>query len=857
MKRQTDSRTRSTNRFLLITFAEMVLMCLVIFATMFVYTQKYNDETVDTIGNIYMSEMSYQLRLHFDSIINIKMEQLEHVVAETPDDSGLPTDEIYAELETYGKQREFEHVLLCREDGTLYSVYGDNLSLTYPQYFVSSILEGEQKVASATTSDGAIKWLLFGMPASYPLPDDEKSIAILASMPLDYINETMSLYMDDALIYSHIIQRNGEYVVRNHEDEWETFFERFEALTYSKDGKSSEEILEELKTALKNGEDYFGMINADGGRRHIYCAPLDRTEWYLVTVMPYSTLDQTVEQLAIKRSTITVLIFSLLLLNLLAIYYMYYRMTKKQLLNLEAARNEAERANKAKSEFLSNMSHDIRTPMNAIVGMTAIATANADNPAMVEDCLKKIGLSSKHLLGLINDVLDMSKVESGKMTLHYNPLSLRETTDAIVNIMQSQIKAKDQVFNIIIKDIISENVSCDGVRLNQVLLNLLSNAVKFTQNGGIITLTLRQEASPLGDAFVRTHFIVRDNGMGMSKEFLDKIFLSFSREDNARIDKIEGTGLGMTITKYIVDAMNGKIEVESDLGKGSEFHVTLDLKKLDNPDNKLSLPPCRALVVGSDEELCSITGKLLASLGIDADTAADRNAALDIVTRRHAAGEYFDIVLIDWNMPVTKGLETAKRISELTQRAVDIVLISSADWAEIEPRAKEAGIAGFIPKPLFKSTLYQGLLPFLGGGENSAQEAAAGQSIGEARILLAEDNDLNWEIANELLSETGLCLERAENGRICVDKFLASEVGYYKAILMDLRMPIMNGYEATAAIRQSDRADNDIPIIAMTADAFAEDIQKCLYYGMNAHIAKPIDAREVLRYLERFIKGDK
>ena len=501
------------------------------------------------------------------------------------------------------------------------------------------------------------------------------------------------------------------------------------------------------------------------------------------------------------------------------------------------------------------MSHDIRTPMNAIVGMTAIATANIDNRQQVQNCLKKITLSSRHLLGLINDVLDMSKIESGKMTLNYDQVSLREVMEGIVNISQPQVRAKKQQFNVSIHDISAENVCCDGIRLNQVLLNLVSNAVKFTPDGGVINLSLYEEVSPVGEDYVRIHFQVKDNGIGMSPEFKEKVFESFVREDNARVNRTEGSGLGMTITKYIVDAMKGTIEVESELGKGTMFHVVLDMEKGVVQEQDMILPEWNMLVVDDDRELCESTVVSLKSIGVKAEWTLDGETAVKMVMKHHERHDDYQIILIDWKLPGMNGIETARKISQCVGEDIPILLISAYDWADIENEAREAGIDGFISKPLFKSTLFYGLRPFMTDlDELPERENESEEDLQDKRILLAEDNELNWEVAEDLLSELGLSLDWAENGQICVDKFQASEPGHYDAVLMDIRMPVMGGYEAAHMIRNSGRQDADIPIIAMTADAFSEDIQKCLEAGMNAHVSKPIDAPSVARLLKKYMK---
>ena len=441
------------------------------------------------------------------------------------------------------------------------------------------------------------------------------------------------------------------------------------------------------------------------------------------------------------------------------------------------------------------------------------------------------------------------------MTLIYDQVSLLVVMDSIVGIIQPQIRAKKQQFDVRIYDITSENVCCDSVRLNQVLLNFLSNAVKFTPEGGSIAISLSQEGSPKGEEFVRVHLWVKDTGIGMSEEYKKKIFESFSREDNTRVHKIEGSGLGMTITKYIVDAMGGTIEVNSQMGKGTEFHVVLDLERATVSESDMVLPSWNMLVVDDDQQMCESTVASLGSIGVTADWTLDGESAIKMVKTRHERGDDYQVILLDWKLPGMDGIETAREIRTLMGDEVPIVLISAYDWGEIEDRAKAAGVTGFISKPLFRSTLFYGLRPYTGEPEAGMEKEDEKQlDFAGRNILLAEDNDLNWEIAEELLSDLDLKLERAENGQVCIDKFNASPVGFYSAILMDIRMPVKTGYEAAQEIRALDRPDADLPIIAMTADAFSEDIKHSLECGMNAHVAKPIDMKEVSRLLTKFLK---
>lgn len=613
--------------------------------------------------------------------------------------------------------------------------------------------------------------------------------------------------------------------------------------------------MQELSDAMMKGEEYSAIYEFGGNRQQIFCVTLPYSEWNLVTVLPFGTMNEVIEEMNRSRTMATMLIGAIIALVLLLIFYSYYKMTKQQIKELNEARVEALQATKAKSEFLSNMSHDIRTPMNAIVGMTAIATAHIDDKKQVQNCLRKIALSGKHLLGLINDVLDMSKIESGKMTLTAELISLQEVVEGIVSIAQTQIKAKGQNFNVHIDKIIAEDVYCDSVRLNQVLLNLLSNAVKYTQEGGTIQLSMYQENAPEDKEsnYVRTHVLVKDNGIGMTAEFLEHIFDSYSRADSKRVQKTQGTGLGMTITKYIVDAMGGTLTVESEPEKGTEFHLILDLEKATEQEMNMFLPPWKMLVVDDDETLCRTAVDSLESIGIQADWTLSGEKAIEMVIRHHEMRDDYQIILLDWKLPGMDGITVAKRLRKIIDEEMPLILISAYDWSEFEVEARDAGINGFISKPLFKSTLYHELKKYM-GVDDAMNKIDKDVDLAGRHVLVAEDNDLNWEILKELLTDIGMELEWAENGKICLEKFQASKPGQYDVILMDIRMPIMNGYETTQAIRGLERSDAQaIPIIAMTADAFSEDIQQCLECGMNAHTAKPINLDEVLSLLKKHI----
>lgn len=841
--------------FLTIGFACILIICVVIFVFLADNMNVRTSETMNHVGNIYMSSMNERLSMHFETTIAHRMRQIENVIKSCPPDS-MEYDELNEQITYNAISRDLDELAYYTQNGEFEMIYGGQISIVDPAPFYKSICAGENKVAVGRDNNGK-EIVLIGIPAEYTTSSGEKSRALVAAIAVDYIKQLLALEDNDSLVYSHIIRIDGTFVIGSSNITSNNYFDEIKSLL-SEFGNagSADTFVSELSSAMVKQEVYSNVLFMGNERRHLYCTALPYSEWYLVTVMPYGTLDDVLNEFGNGWLLILLACCGILVLAFSILFAMYIGFSRNQLKELNIAREKAEQATKAKSEFLSNMSHDIRTPMNAIVGMTAIAIANVDDKQQLQNCLHKIALSGKHLLGLINDVLDMSKIESGKLTLTVEQVSLREIMDNIVGIVQPQVKSKNQKFDIFIHNISVETVYCDSVRLNQVLLNLLSNAIKFTPDGGQIHISVHEEPSAKGEHFIRLHLYVKDNGIGMSEEFMTHIFEGFTREDNKRVHKTEGSGLGMAIVKYIVDAMGGTVEVNSKQGEGTEFHVTLDLEKAEVSESEMILPDWRMLVVDDDEELCNSAVASLKGIGISADSALDGETAVKMVREHHEKNRDYQIIMLDWKMPGMNGIETAHEIRKIQTDETPIILVSSAyDWSDIEEEARGAGISGFVSKPLFKSTLYHELKPFMLGGEQPQVDKKAddGDFTGK-RILVAEDNDLNWEIAEALLSTLGFELEHAENGKICVDMFSNSKLDYYDAILMDLRMPVMTGYEATDAIRKLERVDaSEIPIIAMTADAFSDDKKKCLDAGMNAHIAKPIDIHDVAKVLSKFI----
>lgn len=526
---------------------------------------------------------------------------------------------------------------------------------------------------------------------------------------------------------------------------------------------------------------------------------------------------------------------------------------------LQIALETAEQANRAKSDFLSRMSHDIRTPMNAIMGMTSIASSHLNSPERIKDCLGKISVSSKLLLNLINEVLDMSKIESGHMVLAEEEVSLAELVHGVVTMVQPQISAKQLLFNAHINDLSHETVVSDMQRLQQLLLNLLSNAVKYTPENGSITLDINE--IPSGNPGTACYeFIVSDTGIGMEADFLHKIFEPFERANDDKIKMVQGTGLGLSICKSIAALMDGTIEVESVYGEGSRFTARIQLKIQEEPIRPEALAGLSVLVVDDDELICESTCTRLLELGMKADWSLAGEDAVKKVKKAHSSGEDYFAVIVDLKMPGIDGMETTRRIRELVGFDLPIIMISAYDLSDQMDTATAAGANGFITKPLFRSRLIYKLNQFIETGvkENVLEPLPIDQQLYTGkRILLVEDNELNCEIAMELISSTGALVESAKDGSIALDMVKSSAEGYFDLIFMDMQMPVMDGCTAAKAIRDLPRRDvQSLPIIAMTANAFADDRQRTRDAGMNEHLAKPVDMEQLQQVLRKWLSAD-
>lgn len=547
------------------------------------------------------------------------------------------------------------------------------------------------------------------------------------------------------------------------------------------------------------------------------------------------------------------------------IFYMYilhlkYR-TEEEMRSIRADLDVEQRSNAAKSQFLFNMSHDIRTPMNAIIGLTAIAAMDIDKQDKVKSCLTKIASSSRQLLGLINDVLDMSRIESGKVSLNEEDFLLPELIDDFISITQLQALDKGLKMEINVSNLTHERVIGDAVQIRRIMSNIVGNALKFTASGGEIRLTICELPST-AKGYGTYQFVMSDTGIGMSEEFIKKLFLPFERAETSTKSRVEGTGLGMAITKNIVDMMSGQIKVESELNKGTTFTVTLPIKLQTGEEEQCDfsqLCDLRSLVVDDDPIACESTTGMIKEIGMCSEWVLTGSEAVEKVKIAHESVRDYHVVIVDWQMPGMDGVQTTRRIREIVGEELPIIVLSAYDWSDIAEEAQAAGVNAFLSKPVFKSRLYHVMSDLTkedrGGLITDSENVEKAQHF-SGRILLVEDNEINMEIAEEFIRYFGIDIEKAWNGLEAVERIKAVPSDYYDLVFMDIQMPHMDGYEATREIRQFEKEHGNahLPIIAMSANAFIEEINKGYACGMDNYITKPVELETLFGIIKKYLK---
>ncbi|MCR5602721.1 MAG: response regulator [Lachnospiraceae bacterium] len=676
-----------------------------------------------------------------------------------------------------------------------------------------------------------------------PESNSNEAAVLLRVIPISALEQKW-VFPQTELVNAELsmIDANGDYILKGNSFKNSGFFEFYKSYNAT-DPETSKELFDRVTSSTGS----VSMINSHGQECVLAYTPVSATVgWTMLGLVPAKDLNVKNDNWVLFG----VVSVGLLVLFFCDLFYMLY-LNK----HLQITARKAESANKAKTDFLSTMSHDIRTPMNAIIGLTAIAEKNLADVESTREYLRKISLAGNHLLTLINDILDISKVESGKLKLSPLTFSIVETVENLVNISQPMIKEKNIEFSFHINQMEKEYLYTDQLRLNQIYINILSNAIKYTEPGGRVSVDLREEKSNIPDC-IRLTYVVADTGIGMSPEFMENMYKPFSRQIDSRVNSIQGTGLGLTITRQMVELIGGTIECQSEQGKGTTFTVALDIPVADRQREDMQLEPIDVLIVDDDETMLRMAADTLASLGASVEQAGNGLEAIGMIGHRHQSGRDYDVIIVDWKMPDIDGLETISRIRSEIDTNVPILLISAYDWSDIEDKAKAAGANGFVTKPLFRSTLYDKINDLIGKESSSVEPEDDYSDLQGLHILVAEDNDINWEIISAMLSMFGITSDRAVNGRVCVDMINTAEKGSYTLIFMDVQMPEMNGLDATRAIRRLENTwAASIPIVAMTADAFSENIMECMDAGMNGHIAKPIDVKLVIKEIRRIKEG--
>lgn len=843
-----DSRGRSV--FWVVLGLVVLIVVLMISSFWFLTTaQKTTENSVYDVSEVYLQELTKQKINQFQINLENQVRQLRIAIATLDAEDTSSKEKLQNCIKETNKVSEFDFFALLDNEGIIYTesdVIND--SSQYP--FINRDLK-KSKVSLEKVDENNM--IMVMVPLEDTSFEERKIIGAVAGVNAGTFSEKVFTQYDFGRIFCEVIMADGSFVIKTNHNHLKEKFNLFSGLGKEAvfgDGFS----IGKVKSDIDSGKSGVASYYLEDILHYTYYAPIEGTDWYMKTTIHYNLVSSKIDAVRQTMTRNSLVQLALVVLMLLAVFGIYLSVRRKND-KLNYQRIQAEESNRAKSTFLSNMSHDIRTPMNAIIGFTNLAIQSKESMERVQGYLAKILASSNHLLTLINDVLEMSRIESGKIYLEETECNLSEILHDLNTIIIGQIEGKQQELLMDAVDVINEDVYCDKLRLNQILLNLLSNAIKFTPSGGKISVQFKQkEEAPEG--YGAYELRVKDSGIGMTQEFADKVFTPFERERTSTVSGIQGTGLGMAITKSIVDLMDGRIEVNTAPEQGTEFiiHVNFRLQETQREYTPIAeLTGMKALVVDDDFDACDAATRMLLKLGMQSEWTLSGKEAVLRTKQSVSLNDAFGVYIIDWRLPDLGGVEVARQIRAIVGDSVPILIMTAYDWASIEDEARAAGVNAFCSKPMFMSDLQATLSKAIGQQvkiPESSEEPTETVDFTGKRILLVEDNELNREIAYEILTQAGFEVESAEDGSIAVEMVEKSVPGYYDLILMDVQMPIMNGYEATRAIRSLENKElASMVIIAMTANAFEEDKKAALDAGMNDHIAKPIDIEVLFEVL--------
>lgn len=838
-----NRRSKRNTVFLLLGVA--VLLALIFGGSIIknIYSNE-SSHTVSKISKVYLQEMTEQLNNHFSTNMESQFAQIQTITDYLKEIELENEEDLDEFLQKVRQENQFTQLALISSKGMAYSTTGKFSAISKIRD-LDKLLSGGERVVSFNEGIWDTNMLLLGMPIEEKYFKEEQLVAIVVGIDTAVIDQKLALGKEGTDSYSSIISRNGSFVIASTYSEAAKYGSNFFS-TLSKQAKFDDGYsLEQMKGQIAQGES--GMVSLRMGQRHeyFYFAPIPDTDWYMCTSMSYDTVNSQISSLSHFLMTLAGAIFAFILLIILMFFLVHQKSEKRNRQLLLAEKERAEIAGRAKGDFLSQMSHEIRTPLNGIIGMIALGRQHVDDVDRVRNCMDKIDLSAQHLLALVNDVLDMAKIESGKIVLHHEPFHFGTLLKALMTIFYDQSKQKGIAYDILLSGKLEETLVGDALRLNQILTNLLSNAMKFTPQGGSVTLEVREWKRENQKLWLT--FLVRDTGCGIAPENIDRIFQPFEQENAGTTRKYGGTGLGLPITRQFVEMMGGSISVESEFGSGSCFQVSLPFECLEEPAPAADIGRGRhALVVHHHPDIRAYLSGVLERAGYIVQTATSVDRAVSMAEDVKQKGCPLALCIIWWSFSPEMA-RFAEKIRQAAGNNMPKLIINGYDKDELNEVAKLTHADGTLVCPAFQSDIER-LLREL--NSEAIEEQPAEQTFGfdGKHILIAEDNEINMEIAVGLLETTGAQVSTAYNGREAVEKFQASPEGFFDLIMMDVQMPEVDGCSAAREIRALPRTDaKTVRIFAMTANALEEDRKRCFDSGMDAHIGKPFSLDDIIR----------